>query len=1508
MATSTPTQTAFAGRIFELLPEIQDMPLENPLPEDKPSELRAHASTLAQSLDWVPNVRISEVLAQRARTVAETLNPILSAVAAPIGERQVSDDLRWLHENANLISSALQNTAAALSSTGEMPHVQTPSQTVVPRVLVLSEGFLAASHFKFTESGFAEYVSTFQEHMPLNMSEFWGLIPALKLVLLEELATRAAKVVAGVAEPQGIGICVRSLQEVAQVPWKSVIEPLIPFEKVLTQDPASAYAVMDFESRDLYRSEIVKIAENSDRSEMDVAHATVDLAREAQKKRYADPRESTRCSHIGYYLLAAGRQQLQEKVGFQPTVRERIHSFLRRHPDEFYLLTNEVLTLVLVASAVLILTTPSTSMWFIFVMMALLLLPCSQSAVEVTNYLVTSLLPPRILPKMDFSAGIPANCMTMVAVPTLLLNEQQVFKLIDDMEVRYLGNRDRNLHFALLTDLADSQVPPHQDDPLVHLCEKLIGQLNEKYAGQGAGSFFMFHRHRVYNPRERMWMGWERKRGKLLDFNDLLRGGYDSFPVKVGNLEILPQIRYVITLDADTKLPRGAAQRLVGTLAHPLNQAIIDPTKNIVVTGYGIIQPRAGVSVKSAARSRLARIYSGQTGLDIYTSASSDVYQDLYEEGSYAGKGVYEVDVLRQVLGGRFPHNALLSHDLIEGAYAGAGLASDIQIIEDYPSHYSAYNRRKHRWLRGDWQIVEWLLSTVPGPASGQRVPNPLSTISKWKILDNLRRSLVEPATFLMLVLGWLVLPGPAWLWTVVTVAILFVPAWCRLLFEAVRAVFNRNVSIIRGALTELFSANVTVFLSITFLAHQALLSTDAAIRATIRRIFTRRHMLEWETAAEAEAESGVTRRTPIDAYLDWTPAVALGVGLLLALVKPQALPAALPVLILWGCSKLISMWLNLPPREHRLELSKQDRSFARKLALRTWRYFSDFSTAEHNWLIPDNVQEDNPDRVAARLSTTNLGLLLNARQAANELGYLTVPEFASLTAQTLATVKRLQKFRGHLFNWYDTHTLEPLKPRFVSSVDNGNLVASLWTLVHGSLEHLERPLFEPSLAGGLLDCAHELTELRVLPRNVYAEMNKGLSASHWLEYLLSIPNETFADLKTSQRMTRAVEVPWLIDEAFQRLEAIKKMARTYMPWLLAEFDSLRRDGLKGLSESENLALSELPAFIARLEAQLQLELAEHKTGLNDDLLKQLLTLLPGAHRDALALVQQLRDIAADANELASQMDFGFLMNERRKLLAVGYEVEADRVTSACYDLLASEARIAAFVAIAKGEISQDLWFSLSRLHTLQQGRPILLSWSGTMFEYLMPAIWMRTQPQTLLARSQEAAVRVQRAYGASTKTPWGISESARAEKDNNGLYGYFAFGIPSLAISKPEGNATVISPYSTFLALQADPEAALQNLHRMTRMGWLGRLGFYDAADYSHGSGSWRRHYEIVRNWMAHHQGMSLLAVTNLLCDGVFQRWFHQDPRVQATELLLEEKPVAIIQPRLEKYGAPAA
>jgi cyclic beta-1,2-glucan synthetase len=1151
------------------------------------------------------------------------------------------------------------------------------------------------------------------------------------------------------------------------------------------------------------------------------------------------------------------------------------------------------------SAIVLLLTNPNSSPGLILLTMIVLLLPCSQSAVQVVNYLITSILRPRILPKLDFSKKIPDDCITLVAIPSLLLNENQVRRLVEDLEVRFLGNHDRNLHFALLTDLPDSPFPPREDDPLVELCSSLITELNEKYADLRMGSFLLLHRHRTYNPREQAWMGWERKRGKILDLNKLLRRQFDSFPIKVGDVSILQRIRFVITLDSDTELPRGSAHRMIGALDHPLNQAIIDPELNIVVAGYGILQPRVVVSVQSAARSRLAKIYSGQTGLDIYTQAISDVYQDLYGEGTFAGKGIYEVDVLQRVLDGRFPQNALLSHDLVEGAYARAGLVSDIQVIEDYPSHYSAYNRRKHRWLRGDWQVVEWLTSRVPDE-TGTRRENPISVISQWKILDNLRRSLVEPATFLLFVLGWLCLPGSPRSWTLAAIAILFVPAWCRAIFELVRAAGERRLATARSAVRGLLAANVNVLLSLTFLAHQMLLSVDAMIRTLVRRIVTRRRLLQWETAAEAELAAKT--RSPADVYLDWALPLAVGVGLVVGSVRPEALLAALPVVLLWAGSKSASVWLNLPPRAPRNQVSEEDRVFLRGAALRTWRYFAEFSNEEHNWLIPDNTQGE-PLRVAPRLSPTNLGLLLNCRQVACRFGYLAVPEFADQTQKTLDSMAKLEKYRGHLFNWYDTRTLQALPPRFVSSVDNGNLVASLWTLDQGCRELLRQPLLPSSLVDGLMDHLRILRDEKVLSRRSFFAIDKALSAPNWLRAILTWRD---ADLETvcERALQRGGDVYWFAVQAQSQVASIKKMVRTYTPWLLPEFEPLinKESAWKG----DNVPIERLPGFIDQLASRLQsLSNSEPEQALAERLLAQ----LPEARQLSVRLISDLRQLASQARELVAGMDFRFLLHPQRKLLSVGFDVESQQLNAACYDLLASEARTAVFVAIAKDEIPQETWFMLGRPYTLDQGRPVLCSWTGTLFEYLMPFIWMRSFPDTLLERSREAAVRAQRAYTAKKHIPWGISESACAKKDDSGVYNYFAFGIPSLALQKGEMNAIVISPYSTFLALPVDPDEALKNLREMSERGWVGPYGFYEAADFTFpAQRSWRRRGELVRCWMAHHQGMSLLSIANFLGDGMVQHWFHREPRVQATELLLQEKPVTYGRPPLEKYGTTAA
>ena len=1458
-----------------------------------PQVIHEAAETLARTLTWLPNSPSSHTFAERSRALVHDFKPIFIALDRPAPKSPASEDFRWLYDNSRLLYAELQSATEALKPHARIAHVRAPNGATVPRVLAIAEGFLEVVSYEFSEQEFTLFLEVFQQTTTLHVKELWTLVPALKLVLLEQIAARGSRLLSRPNDDSnGVSVCVRSLREVMQTTWKDVIEPLMAIDHVLWRDPAGAYSRMDFESRDLYRTRVSKIAEHSDFPELEVAKAVVALAEEASHRSYEDPRTALRESHVGYYLVDKGKTLLHRKVHFHPPLGRKIQELVRRHPDEFFLTGIHLLTLALMSAAAIFLTEANNSLALVLVSMLLLLLPSSQSAVQLVNYLVTAMLPPEILPKLDFTDGIPDNCTTMVAIPTLLLGEKQVRELVENLEVRFLGNHDPNVHFALLTDLPDSREPAREDNPLIVLCTDLIHELNCKYASQNTGSFFLFHRHRIYNPREKSWMGWERKRGKLLDLNKLLLGQYDSFPVKVGDLSILPKVRFVITLDSDTELPRGVAHRMVGTLAHPLNQAVVDPQTNTVVAGYGILQPRVGVSVQSTARSRLAAIYAGETGFDIYSRAISDAYQDLYREGSFTGKGIYEVAPVHRVLDRRFPRNSLLSHDLLEGAYARAGLASDIEIIEDYPSHYSAYNRRKHRWLRGDWQIAEWLLPHVPDE-SVDRVANPISLISWWKIVDNLRRSLVEPATFLALVAGWFI-PGSPWRWTLATLCILFMPTWAEFGGNLLRALFTLDSTVARAALTTLYTASVNLLFTLIFLPHQTMLALDAVARSLVRRFVTRARLLEWETAAESELNTrGVTL---VDAYLNWTPLLAILLGLWVWAARPKALLTALPILALWACDKVISSWLNRAPATARSNTSRKDVAFLRRTALKTWRYFADYSTAEHNWLIPDNVQEQ-PAAIAARVSPTNIGLLLNARQVACEFGYLTAPEFAETTLRTLATVESLKKHRGHVLNWYDTRTLQPLAPLFVSSVDSGNLLASLWTLQQGCLERLKQPMLPPCLSEGFLDYLRVLSAGHAFPKKLLSTCERQRNTDNWLPSILGLPETLFQQThETMSKSKRATHLQWFAEESELRLRSIRQAVNEYAPWSALEFAALRDDATLNLKLLDSISLQQLPHFIDQLVHQIERALDSSRE--QEVLYRRLHDQLLKARANMGRLIADVRTIANMAGRLADDIDFELLLNDRRKLVSVGFDVETLHLHAACYDLLGTESRTAVFVAIAKEDIPQESWFLLGRPHTLDNGRPVLLSWTGTLFEYLMPSLWMRTYPNTLLERSRTAAVRSQQTYAARKGVPWGISESAYFKLDEAGNYQYYAFGLPHLALRTRETNALVISPYSTFLALNTDPVGAMRNLRRMAGMGWFGSHGFYESADFTSAKRRfWKGRPQLVRCWMAHHQGMSLLALANFLNDNVVQKWFHSELRVQATELLLHEKPVAHVR-----------
>ncbi|MEX2260655.1 MAG: glucoamylase family protein [Bryobacteraceae bacterium] len=1284
---------------------------------------------------------------------------VRQALRKPAGE---DPNLAWLFENVRLIRTAEQDTKNIGGTIRKHPSVENPEQSdAAPRAYAIARSFLDIVSDTFDAEALGHFVRGIQEVQELQMGEVWAVKPMLQLAILERVSAALAS-----GRTRGLEALIGSLREIGEADWKTLFEETNAVDPVLRNDPAGAYESMDFESRDLYRKTIAELASHAEASEREIAGQCVTLAGEYRANHGNDTRAAERRTHVGFYLLDAGVPLLRERIRYRAPAMQRVRDLVLCYPNAFYLAGIEIATFLVV---VLLLSgleslTPIVAGFF------LLLIPATQAAVDFMNHLANWMVAPRQLPKLDFSEGIPEDLATMVAVPALLLNANQVRALVGDLEVRYLANAGPNLHFALLTDWPDAPQPTAEEDSLVDLCRELIENLNLRYSSSERTPFYLFHRRRIYNPCQGAWMGWERKRGKLLDLNQLLGGGCDSFPIKAGNTSLLHSIRYVITLDADTQLPRDSAHRLVGAMAHPLNRAVIDPQTRMVVEGYGILQPRIGISIQSASRSRLARIYSGQTGFDIYTRAVSDVYQDLYGEGIFTGKGIYEVETLRTVLERRFPENWLLSHDLIEGAYARAGLVSDIELIDDYPSHFSAYCRRKHRWVRGDWQILRWLFPQVPD-ADYKAIPNPTSVVSRWKMVDNARRSLFDPATVLLMAAGWTYLPGKPWFWTAAIIALLLMPVYAQTLFSVLRAPVGPGFGAWAGeTVRTLIKGHFAVLLQLIFLLHQALLSLDAIIRSLLRTSITKRRLLDWETAAESD--SAERRKSTVDVYLARSPWIVTLLGVAVASLRPEALPAAAPILVLWFLSPCMSAWLNRPPRAERKEITAADEKMLRLTALRTWRFFREHSNEATNWLIPDNLNEGSA-AMANRLSPTNLGFLLNARIAGVYFGYLSLPEFARETRGTLDTVLRLPRFRGHLLNWYHTETLQPLPPAFVSTVDSGNLAACLWTLKQAARSWMEDPPPVDRIESGTQDIQALLAELK----------------------------------------------PDSPEAAWWRAELAR---RTNVP-----------------------------------------ERSNGQTALD------------------------LHWVAETADQLVREMDFSFLYNKRKKVLSVGYDVAAGRLEPSSYGLLASESRIATFVAIAKGEVPQEAWFHLGRTHTVAAGRRVLLSWTGTMFEYLMPVIWMQHHRDTLLERSVRAAVAVQRSSGRRFGLPWGISESA-CGRDASSEYAYAAFGVPELALKRRrESESLVISPYSTFLALSSNPRAAVRNIRRMTELGWNGPYGFIEAADY----GPNARGCHPIRTWMAHHQGMILLSICNLLADAPFQKHFHAEPHALATELLLHER-----------------
>lgn len=1314
------------------------------------------------------------------------------------------------------------------------------------------------------------------------------------------------------ANQVSIGNVITSMRLISALDWTSFFEATSLVERTLRFDPAGIYPLMEPESRDRYRHAVEEIAKRSGHTDVAIAQKANSLAHAADGSAPL-PLEA----HVGYWLVDQGRPQLEREVGYRPKPMKAIQRAMRAKPSLTYF--GSILTIIVIS----LFAADSFAHWTklpwpqTVALLVLALVPLAEFAVSLVNFVVTHLVPPQILPKLELKDGVPNTYRAFVVVPAILSSRKEVDALLERIEMHYVSNPEPQLRFALLTDFVDSKTE-HQDNDteLVQRAVDGIKRLNAHYQAQGHAPFYLLHRSRKWNPSENAWMGWERKRGKLMEFNQLLHGQKNtSYTTMEGDLSVFnakngePAFPFVITLDSDTQLPLGTARRLVGTMAHPLNRPRCGGTS--VEHGFSILQPRVSVKLGDGNRSKFTQLFANSKGIDPYATAASDVYQDLFGEGSFTGKGIYDVESFERMLEKAFGENQILSHDLIEGCHARVGLVSDIEVIDGYPARYDTYSRRNHRWARGDWQILPWLFAKVPYEAGWRS--NRLSMLSRWKILDNLRRSVTAQLTLVFLIASWFLAPRHAWGWSVI--------AWCSICFPIAAGVLNGLLSFprreywsahVRSVAKDVWTTIQQTIVLISALPHRAWNMTDAIGRTVYRMAISRRHMLEWETAAATESRLGKSKWSIIQ-QMAFVPVLVL---VILILVPKVALLPALPWLALWFFSPILAHLISQPFPKKAVELTDDDRAWLRKLARNTWSYFETCVNDRTHWLPPDNLQEHPEEKLAERISPTNEGLYLVSALVARDFGFLGLHRFLDLCEKNLKVWTTLPQLQGHYYNWYETSTLQALTPRYISTVDSGNLAASFLVLRQGTDDLCRAAVFGDQVWIGARDT------IQVAIQSSDALQPRG---AHIISPAL---DNLTATLKKLEAAVQNPPKTW--EEKFDQIAFFREQ-RKFLADQLAELQLSRRHPSADLEAKSVSLLLWIDGLIADFDALIpwadvyrqlaQKTQADQPT--NDGLLQhfrnvldetqsldQLITLpellsaqfatLPqytsfsatfaSGAQAALDVRKRLQALGHQAEQLALKMEFGFLYNAQRRLFSIGFNLEDRKLDRSHYDMLCSEARLSSHLAIAKGDVSYKHWFQLGRQMTFTAGRQGLLSWGGTMFEFLMPILFQKSYPDSLLAAACEAAVARQQEYGRQRGIPWGVSESAFASMAINQDYQYQSFGVPGLGLKRGLSDDLVVAPYATMLALTIDPPRSIANLRRLANEDGMGRFGFYDAVDYTPNRVPTAHRSLPVRCYMAHHQAMGLTAIANLLFDQSIEKRFHAHPLIRATELLLQE------------------
>lgn len=1462
----------------------------------------------------------------------------------------------WLLDNRHIIEQTIEDIRKDLPPAylRQLPVIAAdgdPAPAVRVRELARS---LAHEGSKPLDVAWLEHmVDLYQSRTVLTIGELWALPALLRVVILNNLLGDAEECLGRMASQRAKEGSADSLAEEMQADdvagdivslrhlethdWRESFERLCRVDRMLRQDPAGAYARLEFESRDRYRGAVEQLARGSPYDEMEVAGRVMDLCRQPEASDH-------RTRHVGFYLVSGGRPLLERVLQYRLTPRRRVTRRVLGHPALIYFCLLAGLGLAPLFGVAAYLLWQAMHPLQAAAITVLAAIPIAGFAVTMLNGLLTWLLSPRRLPKLNFDKGIPAEYRTAVVMPVLLGGPEDVDHALERIEINYLNNDDGQLVYAVLSDWADApQAAMPEDDALLDRATGGIRELNRRYGRDlDHGPFLLLHRRRLWNDAERCWMGWERKRGKLAEFNRLLGDHSDtSYTTCIGDRRALTGVEFVITLDADTHLPPAAAQRLVGTIAHPLNRAVIDPERGVVKAGYSILQPRLEIDPDSTQSTRFTEIFAGDTTLDLYTHATSDVYHDLFGEGIYAGKGLYDWRAFEHTLNQRIPENALLSHDLLEGVHGRVALVSDVVLLEQYPNGALAYMRRLHRWIRGDWQLLPWLAPVVPS-STGTWFRNPLSAVHLWKIIDNLRRSLQPPAVLALLVLAWLgMVPGPAWLWTLLFAAFLATPLVAEVFNIAGRglahpATLSRRL---RDAPQVLRDRLEHWALSVVLLAFESYIVVDAVGRTLFRLFITRRRLLEWTAAAHVHRRLHAGRRVLLIWREMWvSPALAVVIGSAVYVLQPDALLAALPLLLAWLAAPQVIGWLNRPLYEPPPPVSRAERHRLRRVARRTWLFFEQFVDPDNHWLPPDNYQEEPRAVLARRTSPTNIGMALASGLAAYDLGYIDAPALAARVENTFEGMSSLRRYRGHWLNWYETRELRPLQPEYVSTVDSGNLAASLMVLARGMEEITVSPVQRRTVTLGIADTVAVLgetlertsrarkpvpPELQKRLRDMRRRLYRARTPGDQLRCIARLQDREVAEL--TERLLELVESKRLdlgrdelsqvrawLDELGRQLRRTRRSLETLQPWLAAfeQAPALYTDApavsaagrayrqLHGLVDGD-IALVDLPARCREATVCLD-ELArqppdddasserrEQAAAWNDKLRSDLERAAASAGR----LLDKLRELARVSDVWVAEMDFRFLYDRARHLFRIGYNATTGYLDPNYYDLLASEARLAGFIAIAKGDVPARHWLHLGRPFRRSGRNTVLMSWGATLFEYLMPGLFMRTPHDTLVSRACRSAIVMHQDFAGKRQLPWGISESGYYELDEQQHYQYRAFGVPGLGFRRELGERLVISPYSSLMALSFDPHGVLGNLTALDASDALGRFGYCEAVDFGRAEKAAPRRARVVRSYMSHHQGMALLAIDNFLNGDAMVRRFHRDPRVARISMLLHER-----------------